>query len=185
MKLKLLQHNENQIDSVYIYTDFLSKEEVFLVRDIVDKITKADQSLSYQTNVKANMTDWYTLLKIPELNPIIKKIEETILNTLLLRVPNPKFAYESKITQAWGMRHSKGDKTIHHIHGFQGFSGAFYCDVPDNDQYIYFSDQLNLHVLQTNDLIFFSSMCKHYVPGHIAEKDRLSFAFNVDIIEHK
>ncbi|MCG8569886.1 MAG: S1 RNA-binding domain-containing protein, partial [Spirochaetes bacterium] len=51
------------------------EEEVFLVREVVDKITNTDKTLSYQTNVKANMTDWYTLLKIPELNSVIKKIE--------------------------------------------------------------------------------------------------------------
>jgi len=179
MKLKLLQHNENQIDSVYIYTDFLSKEEVFLVRDIVDKITKKDQSLSYQTNVKANMTSYKELLQHKDYGLFMRKSLQYLNIIYKLRSPHPDQRIRYDFMDLWGMRHKKGNSTLLHTHAQTGWSGAFYFKLPDTT-YMNFPDFDTFQQLQENTLYLFPGLIKHSVPKHTHDIDRISLAFNID-----
>jgi len=185
MNIDILQHNESSINAVYLYKDFLSEEELSFVTNALDELTKKDQSQKYKTNVHAKMTGWVAILQEPKFHFLLKKIMDTISITYKLRSPNPSIPLRTKIYECWGMRHSLGDHTAHHIHCLNGFSGGFYARVPTTDTIMGFPDFRDACTLQSNSLIFFLASVKHSVSKHTSNEDRLSLAFNATIEEIK
>jgi hypothetical protein len=175
MKLELIQYSHNAINSIYIYKDFLeNKDQLLFYKNKIKEHTRSDQ-MNRDTNVKATMTDWWTLLKDKDFDFLHSKLLHTIHNTIFLRSPGKLRGY--KIHNSWGMKHCQGDGTICHIHECL-FAGVFYLDVPCTTM-IRFEDFNMEYPLEDNLFMFFPGYTKHAVSTHTSESPRLSMAFNV------
>jgi len=178
MRLRLIQHRETCIDSVYIFEDFLDDLDYlnFIKKEVI-KSTEVDK-MNYSTNVKAMMTDYGDLLQNSNLIFLQKKILETISISFTLRTPHPHQEFNLSFCDCWGMKHSKKEHTKQHSHSGQDWSGAFYVDVPSPVQ-MFFGDFLDGVELKSNMLVFFTGHIKHLVHASNTELDRLSIGFNI------
>ncbi len=178
MKLKLIQTSSNAIGSVYIFHDFLSNLEYLekVKKLVIKEINK--EPLQKLDSVMATTTDYEKLLQVKELRNFFIKILETLSNVYTLRAPSPQNIMEFSMCDAWGMIHKKGDFTMEHMHAPGAWSGAFYCEVPDETQ-MYFADFLKYYKLEKNMLILFPGITKHSVSKQTSEKERISIAFNI------
>jgi hypothetical protein len=178
LKLRLIQTSSNAIGSVYIFHDFLSNLEYLekVKKLVIKEINK--EPLENLANVMATTTDYKKLLQVKELRNFFIKILETLSNVYTLRTTAPQDVMEFEMYDAWGMRHKKGDFTLEHIHAPCAWSGAFYCEVPD-ETHMYFPDFLESYKLEKNMLILFPGITKHSVSEHTSEKERISMAFNI------
>ena len=185
MRIEVIQTECSVVNSVYIYHDFLEKEEelVFLTNK-VKKYTETDNSLDYQTNVQAKMTDWKTLLQDQDFTFIHQKILMTLYNTINLRNPNANEKLALSFRDSWGMSHKEGDFTKNHIHSFDVWSGAFYLEVPHETK-MWIEDYQTDILLKNNMLILFPGTTKHKVFPHIGDKNRYSMAFNISITSNQ
>ena len=179
MRLKLFQSSETNINSVYIIEDFL--EDMNLLSKLTKKIenyTQVDE-MFHKTNVKASMTTYDKLLQDNEFDFFHKKILDTLAFVYTLRSPHPHERIKLMMTNSWGMRHQKFEKTKLHIHTSFHWSGAFYLNVPSDNIFMYFPDFEEKISLKDNMLVFFNGNTKHAVDCHESEEDRISMAFNV------
>tara|TARA_E500000318_G_scaffold11968_1_gene10812 strand:+ start:172 stop:729 length:558 start_codon:yes stop_codon:yes gene_type:complete len=179
MRLKLIQSSETSINSIYIIEDFL--DDTNLLNKLTKKIENYTQvdAMSYKTNVKASMTTFDKLLKDNEFNFFHKKILDTLAFVYTIRSPHPNENIKLMMTNSWGMRHQKFEKTLLHIHSTFHWSGAFYLNVPSDNISMYFPDFGEKISLKNNMLVFFNGNTKHAVDCHESKEDRISMAFNV------
>lgn len=179
MKLKLIQHRETCIDSVYIFKDFLEDLEYLkYVKEKIKKCTEIDK-MNHYTNVQANMTEYNELLKNEDLIFLQKKILDHVAMVYTLRTPHPHQEFKLSLTDCWGMKHTKGQFTKQHSHSGAAWSGSFYIDVPSPVE-IFFSDFMQSLKLESNMLVFFTGHIKHLVNASEDESNRLSIGFNLE-----
>ena len=178
MKLKLIQHRETCIDSVYIFEDFLDDFNYLnFVKEKIIKSTEIDK-MNHSTNVKATMTEYDDLLKDQDLVFLQRKILETIATSFQLRTPHPNQEFKLSLIDCWGMKHTKGQFTKQHSHSGAAWSGSFYIDVPEPVE-MFFDDFLQSIELKSNMLVFFTGHIKHLVHESKKESTRLSIGFNI------
>lgn len=178
MNISLIQSSTNSIASVYVLHDYLYNQNYLnSLKEVVSKAvdTNTEQRLS---NVHAESTDWYTLLKIEQMKNFHTRIIETLNCIWKLRAPAPEQTINWSFDSSWGMKHKKGDCTIEHIHAPAHWSGAFYFDVPC-ETYMHFPDFHSKILLQSNMLVLFPGMTKHSVSHHTGDQERISMAFNI------
>tara|TARA_R100000005_G_C4987113_1_gene195177 strand:+ start:1418 stop:1969 length:552 start_codon:yes stop_codon:yes gene_type:complete len=181
MNIKILQHNEFSLFAVYVLEDFLSEQENLLVTQEVQKCIQEDDSLTYKTNVQAEMSSWQSALKRENLNFFFKKVADMAMIIYKMRDPNPNRSQELNFLDAWAMKHNKNDYTRRHIHGSTMFSGSYNCLVPSSEQYMFFPDFEDNVQMKSNQLIFFHGLTKHSVNKNAVEHPRYSLAFNMEI----
>ena len=178
MRLKLIQHRETCIDSVYIFEDFL--DDLNYLNFIKEKIIKSTEvdKMSHSTNVKATMTNYDDLLKDQDIIILQRKILEIIAISYKLRTPHPNQDFKLSFTDCWGMKHLKEQYTNNHCHSGCHWSGAFYADVPEPVE-MFFNDFFQAVELKSNMLVFFTGHIKHLVHSSKKESTRLSIGFNI------
>jgi len=177
MKIEILQHSHNSINSVYIFRDFL--DDLDYLKKITEKValyTEKDE-MNHQTNVKANMTGYKKLIEDDDFNFVHKKIMETIAIVFKLRVPSGNQKIKLTMIDSWGMRHKQGENTATHVHTVS-WATAFYLYVP-HETNMFFEEYYSWIPLTTNSLVFFQGFTKHAVNEHIGDQDRLSMASNI------
>ena len=183
MKLDLIQTSETNINSVYIIKDFLD-DQIYLenLKNKVSDYTKKDE-MNNLSNVKANMTNYEKLLHDSDFEKLHKKILNTLAFIFRLRTPHARESFKFIMTNSWGMRHKRSQKTNNHIHTFSDWSGAFYFTIP-NTTIMHFPDFQEKLSLENNMLVLFQSYTKHSVDSHESDKDRISMAFNIKMGPH-
>jgi len=180
MQLELIQSSCAAINSIYIIHNFLEDLDFLkTLENRIDNHTKEDE-MAQQTNVKATMTTYKKLLNDEQFNKINIKILETLRFIYTLRTPTPDEKMSFNMFDCWGMRHKKNNYTVNHIHGSL-FSGAFYIRVPSPTE-MFFEDFFKSVVLKDNMLLLFPGFSKHAVGEHQGDIDRLSMAFNINIL---
>lgn len=179
MNLKLIQHNESCINSVYIFKDFLEDLEYLkYVKEKIKKCTEVDK-MNHSTNVQANMTEFNELLKNEDLILLQKKILQHVATVYTLRSPHAHQEFILSFSDCWGMKHSKKEFTKQHTHAGAAWSGAFYIDVPSPVE-MFFADFTQSLKLESNMLVFFTGHTKHLVNASEDESDRFSIGFNLE-----
>jgi len=182
MKLKLLQHSSVSINSIYYFEDFLEDNDYLNhLSEKVKNYTTIDE-MQRTTNVKASMTNYLKLLEDTDFNLIHKKILQYLDIIWSLRSPTPNEVNIS-IINSWGIKHSKGDYTLPHVHNCS-FSGAFYLKVPETS-YLWFEEYNRLLPLKENMLVLFPGLTKHSAFEHTHEEARLSMAFNINLTDNR
>lgn len=178
MKLELIQHNYQAINSCYVFNDFLD-DLIYLdlLKNKIKALTIQDE-MRRTTNVKANMTSYEKLLEQKEFNFLHTKILDTIAICYKLRTPHPNNKFKLKIKNSWGMLHKENERSILHNHLNTTWSVAFYLQIPN--QTIFHLPEFDSKIdLQNNMLIFFPGFTNHSVEPFIGEGERLSMACNI------
>jgi hypothetical protein len=178
IKTRVLQNRYSDLNSVFIFNNFLDLEYLKKVRAKTFEITKKD-SMNKSTNVKASMTDWKEVLNHKVYQELTTRIIQILDITIQLRSPACD-NFEYMIDDFWAMRHYKGDNSNLHIHLPSLFSGVFYVDVP-GETILKFNNFDYSEVIKTNSLYLFASTIQHEVFRQEYEEPRLSVAFNISL----
>jgi len=181
MKLELIQHSHEAINSCYIFKEFLDdKNYLNLVKNKIKELATNDE-MNHMTNVKANMTNYKKLIEQEEFNSLHEKILETISNCIRLRTVHYNAPLKFLIKDSWAMIHKQNDRTDIHEHNGRTWAVVFYAKVP-HETIFHLPDFGGRVNLQDNMLIFFPAAAKHYVDPFLGEHERLSMACNIDQI---
>lgn len=137
-------------------------------------------------------------------DPTVKKLSSTIENNVLNLCNELKVKSKTKISSMWYNINKKGNYNNAHSHS--GFiSGIFYVKTNSDSGNITFRHPAQLHPYfmknvvveeyhpaianewffqpEDNDLFLFPSYLEHYVLPNNSDEDRISFAFNIDIVK--
>lgn len=138
----------------------------------------------------------------PRLKPLVTALEAKLneLHTYL------GFTHHKvqKIGNMWININKRGDHNIVHTHPDSFFSGCFYLKVPENSGRIVYINPIESHVwaINTDDVeernsynskllsidphaglvLFFPPWLQHYVMASETDEERISIAFNSDIV---
>ena len=129
--------------------------------------------VSYATNVKAGMTDWYFFLN----DPLFIKFLNYLINTHSLSDPD-KFQYfydRYTIREAWGNEIKKTDYVRNHrhncVHGILYLTPGAPLVIPEL--------KLKIHP-KPGHYIIFPSEIDHYVEEETSDKPRYNLIFNAE-----
>ena len=127
-----------------------------------------DKKLSFQTNVKGSMTDWYFFTKDNYFPKIIKNIIEK---------HNIKLKTKLCLEDAWGIKMEPGQETTLHNHVESAFSGILYLN--DCDNKIIFPQIETEILIEKNTFLIFSGALNHLTTKVTGENNKYAIAFNL------
>ena len=178
IKTRIIQNRYSDLNSVFVYENFLDHKYLKKLQQKPFEITKKD-IMKKSTNVKATMTNWKDVLQHKEYQELTTKIVQILDITIQLRSPSCD-NFEYHIDDFWAMRHNRGDHSNLHIHLPSIFSGVFYVDVP-GDTLLKFNNFDHSELIKTNTLYLFASSIQHEVFRQQYDEPRLSLAFNISM----
>ena len=187
------------------FTNFIAKEYLDNVnlQDIID--------YAYELKSKgpgkevSNCGGWHSHnldLTDPKLHPLVDAIEAK-LNELHTYLGFSRDKMQ-RIGNMWININKRGDHNVVHTHPDSFFSGCFYPKVPENSGRIVFINPIESHTwaINTSDveeknsynskllsldphdglILFFPPWLQHYVMASETDEERISIAFNSDIV---
>jgi len=180
MNLELIQFSSESVYTVYIIRDYLPKEEMLKLDNLIRELTEED-SMNRQTNVKANMTSYSALQDKSKFGFFFQKVAHSVDAIIKLRGKHGKDFFNYNFVDSWGMRHRKNDYTVMHAHLPCLWSGAYYTYVPKPEPFMEFIEFNREVKLETNMLVLFPAFVLHKVSRNESEEDRISMAFNINM----
>ena len=160
------------IEKIYteVFLYYLTLKEIntnYFINEI-EKGIKINSNKNNRTYVQGEMTDWNYFNGDKELHKI--------LNESFKYLREGGLVGECRLTDAWGIKMSKGNETLEHSHGNSNLSAIMYlnnCAVP-----IIFKEIDYTHTPLKGDLLFFNSMLLHQVPKIKEDIIKYAVSFN-------
>lgn len=140
----------------------------------IDKIEEGinqNNNLSYKTNIKGHMTDWYFFNQDVEFGKLLWQLLDVIDKDI-----KPK---KYKLRESWGLKNSLGDYTYRHDHIENNtfLSAVIYLN--KHDQLLEF-DQINQNIKpEKGRFAFFSSFLYHGCKRNLIDKPKYGISFNL------
>jgi uncharacterized protein (TIGR02466 family) len=162
------------------------------LQKIIDNIYLIKQK--EQGRTLSNIGGWQYELNDDD-RKIIKPLEDIINQIVPMYMkecaPNT-FAVSHEIKNVWYNVNPKGAYNITHSHHYNGLSGVFYLQTSDGDIYFHDTSGIPQCLMQNStvheiepkqgELILFPANYLHGVHINNSEKDRISIAFNVELL---
>ncbi len=142
------------------------------VKDII--LAQGDR-MNRQTNVKADMTEWYMHRK----HEVFKAITDDAMQWAKENSPHP---VEMEVFDCWGSIGRRGDFTKIHDHWPHPWAFCYYAEVDETTQPIIFPDgQGEAHVVkpQSGDIALFPGWLYHGVEKSTTDSERVIVAGNL------
>ena len=118
-----------------IFITFIKNEEE-MNKNIIDTINHQGDKQNYNTNVKAQMTDW-EMWDYPGFNKLHNILIETIKG---LACYKKRESVKFNIVDMWGCKYKDGDYTIKHNHWPSVWSMVYYLYPPKECPELIFND---------------------------------------------
>jgi hypothetical protein len=140
-----------------IFEEKIDNEKMNL--KIIKEIDKSGDRQNYNTNVKAQMTDWNM-----ENKPGFKELKEIILNmSIQASLEKYKTNIKPEILNMWGMKYKSGEQALMHDHWPSLWSCAYYINPPENSPGLLFPEADVMRKVEHGLLIMFEGFVKHSV----------------------
>ena len=168
-----------QIEKIYKF-DLSSEIDA---NEIVNLIYKFRETFPYsnkgKTNVFAWHSDYFTHIKTPDFDPLIKIIQEK-LNSVGPANNWPRYEVTYPIADSWAGIYKKTEYTEPHTHGFIHYAAVYYAKAEEDCSPIVFKTlDKDLKIFPTtNTLLICSGRAWHYVPKSTSDHERIFFAAN-------
>jgi len=155
-----------------------------LNKRLIEDVKRIGYSLSYQTNVNARMTDWFSKSDSIDVvnNWVIGLIHE---ENKWINKPGNTYAYsKSRYTliskESWFAGYNKGDYTRSHNHIPSHFSYVYFVKCPRGSSPLVFTDSGKRIKAEEGKVVIFPAIMNHHVPKSRCE-DRIVLAGNFEI----
>jgi uncharacterized protein (TIGR02466 family) len=182
-----------------LFPSFIAKEKIYS-ENILEQIYQI-KSNDEDGIVVSNEGGWHSQDITHIFNDLFLQIE-TCCDALLQEF---QIYEKSKVTSSWINCNQYKDFNRTHIHPKSFFSGVFYVQVPENSGSLVLENPnqlasnnfygLNISSYniinsmqyeiypENNDLIIFNSHLPHFVKSNLSKEERISIAFNANIIK--
>ena len=167
---------DNLVGSVNseIYITYIKNEEE-MNKNIIDTIDKEVGKNDYNTNVKAQMTDW-EMFDYPGFNKLSSILIKLIKGLgAHKKCKNVKF----EIVDMWGCKYKSNEETLTHDHWPSVWSLAYYLYPPKNCSELIFTEFNHVVKPEHGMLVIFPGYYKHQVNKKPFEGYRYVVSANV------
>ena len=141
--------------------------------ELANIIRMSSDVQSRETNVKADMTDWFMQRQFPIFNS---------LADIAIDIAKEASPHEVKLElyDIWGAIYNRGDFTKAHDHWPHPWSFSYYVK-SDGNTPIIFPEGHHYCYPKTNDMVLFPGILRHGVPIHESDEERIIVSGNIDI----
>jgi len=178
-KLNLIEIKRKDLPLKGLLTIFETKiDDPKMDKDIIKEINKQGDRQNWNSNVKAQMTDWHMMDK-PGFNKLKK-----IISDMSLQISKQQYNRNitPNIVDMWGMKYKSEEISISHDHWPATWSCAYYVNAPKNAPGLFFpemGDQGGERQLEQGLLIMFPGHTKHGVRPRKFKGNRYVVSANI------
>jgi len=178
-KLNLIEIKRKDLPLKGLLTIFETKiDDPKMDKDIIKEINKQGDRQNWNSNVKAQMTDWHMMDK-PGFNKLKK-----IISDMSLQISKQQYNRNitPNIVDMWGMKYKNEEISISHDHWPAIWSCAYYVNAPKNAPGLFFpemGDQGGERQLEQGLLIMFPGHTKHGVRPRKFKGNRYVVSANI------
>ncbi len=148
-----------------------------LNKKLLKEAEEVDYSLSYKTNIKAEMSGWH--VNSPNVDKIVKWA--SFLVTDYYNFISSESGYEMVSGDVWFARYGKGDSAQSHHHlPHSIFSFVYYINCPKGSSPLVFTTTGRKIKAEEGKILVFPACVKHHVPSNKCD-DRIVLSGNLVI----
>ena len=145
----------------------------FLNPKILKEMEDISFSMSYKTNVKAQMSEWHTT------TPSIEVIKKLVCD-ILLRYDSSLSNYHLSIHECWISSYNKGESAQFHDHALSPYSFVYYVKCPKGSSPLLVGDRKIRIKAEEGKIVIFPGSLVHGVPKNKCD-GRIVVAGNVEV----
>ena len=146
--------------------------------DIVSTIIKLGDQMNMETNVKANMTNWFMHRE----NKSFDKLMQIVWDIINVTLNSESLPLKIVPAEVWGASYTEGQYTEMHAHYPKIWSWVYYVKVPEGSSPLVF-DEANMRIEpKEGDLVIFPGWVMHSVPKCKCKEPRMVVSGNFDVV---
>ena len=141
--------------------------------ELANIIRMSSDVQSRETNVKADMTDWFMQRQFP----IFNSLADIVIDIAKEASPNE---VELELYDIWGAVYNRGDFTKNHDHWPHPWSFIYYVKSNGATPIIFPDCSYSLNP-KAGDIVLFPGIIRHGVPIHESDEERIIVSGNINI----